>query len=72
RLVTELADPIGIALHVADVIDGLRRDAEAGVELVALGEGEIADTIDADVGDVIFDGGWEVEGGVGGGDHGDL
>ena len=69
RLVTELAHPIRVVLHIADVIDGLRRDAEAGVELVALGEGEITDAIDADVGDVVFDGGWEVEGGVGGGDH---
>lgn len=29
RLVTELAHPIRVVLHVADVIDGLRRDAEA-------------------------------------------
>ena len=53
RLVTELAHPIRVVLHVADVIDGLRRDAEAGVEFVALGESEVASVIDLDVGDVV-------------------
>ena len=53
RLVAELTHPIRIVFYIADVIDGFRRDAEAGVELVALGEGEIADAIDLDVGDVV-------------------
>ena len=57
RLVSELADPIRIILHIGNEIDGLVSDAEAGVVLVALGESEIADAVDLDVGDVVVWGG---------------
>ena len=39
---TELTDPVGVVLDVGNVIDRLRTQAAAGVELVALGEREVA------------------------------
>ena len=42
RLMAELAHPLRIVLHIADVIDRLFRKAAAGIVLVALGKGEIA------------------------------
>ena len=42
RFVAELAHPIGILLHVADVIDSRGGKTPSGVELIALRKGEIA------------------------------
>ena len=52
-LVAELADPVGVVFDIADVVHGAGADAEAGVEFVPLGEGEVADVVGFDVGDVV-------------------
>ena len=43
--VAEFTDPVGVALGVADVVDRPRAQAEPGIELVPLGEVEIADAV---------------------------
>ena len=46
----ELTQPVGFALGVADVVDGVFREAVAGVEAVVFREGELAARVDAEGG----------------------
>jgi len=43
--VAEFTDPVGVVLRVADVVDRPRAQAETGIELVPLGEVEVADAV---------------------------
>ena len=56
-LVAEFADPVRVVFDIADVVHSAGADAEAGVEFVPLGEGEVADVVGFDVGDVVVEGG---------------